>query len=671
MMRKWSMISMIFLTILTLVACSNKEETPTERLESYIALWKEEKWADMYNEYITESAKETFGEEQFIDRAEKIYQDLDITDVDIAFGRLENEETPKKEEDVEIPVQINMNTIAGVIAYTKEVPLRYAEQDGKKTWYIDWDPSFLLPDLTMEDKVGISVIASKRGEIYDRHDKALAINGSGAEVGVVAGSFAVETDGQRLALLLGTTADFIATQVNQNWVETGHFVPIKKIPFTQQNKYDEALQIPGVSAIKADMREYPYAKSLAHLIGYTGQVNGEELEKLKDKGYKETDIVGKRGLEQLLEEQLRGEDGLEIYIEKTEKNAERITIAEKPAVDGETIQLTIDAEFQKEVYSEMKEEPGTAAVVDPKTGEALVLASSPAFDPNELALGVSSARYTALTEDPNEPMLNRFAASYAPGSTIKPITAAIGLTAGTLKPEETHTIEGLKWQKDQSWGNFQVTRIVATPNPVNLKKALTFSDNIYFAKEALKMSSKELVAGFKKFGFEAEIPFKYGLRPSQISNDGTIGSEGQLADTSFGQGEMLMNILHLASSYGAIVNDGTIIKPTLFTDEKTSEVWLDGLLSAEHANILREDLRAVVTDGLSDAAKGASVNISGKTGTTELKSTQASSGTENGFFVAYPTDNPTYIIAMMIEGIENKGGSNYVMQKVANVMEKR
>lgn len=667
MMKKWSYISVIFLILLILTACS-KKDTPMDRLITYIELWEEAQWTDMYNSYLTAEAKDTYGKEQFIDRTEKLYKDLGISDVKITFETPKEQKKYPEEEDVTFPVTVEMETYAGPIKFDKEVALTFAEQDETKAWFIKWDPSFILPELTTDAKVQIATIVSKRGEIYDRNGKGLAINGSGAEVGIVAGKFDAESDADRLATILGTTAEFIHTQMNQSWVEEGHFLAIKKLPFTQQNKYNEALQIPGVTAMKAEMREYPYAKSLAHLIGYTGPINGEELEKLKDKGYQESDEVGKRGLEQLLEQRLRGEDGIEIYIEK---NSEITTIAEIPAIDGEEFQLTIDADFQKTVYDEMNEERGTAAVVDPKTGETLVLTSSPAFDPNEFAVGVSSTRYTALTEDPNEPMLNRFATTYAPGSSIKPITAAIGLTAGTLKPETTHTIEANKWQKDKSWGKFQVTRVYHTPNPVNLKKALIYSDNIYFAKEALKMKKNELVDGLTAYGFGEEIPFKYGLRTSQISNDGKIGSEGQLVDTSFGQGQMLMNILHLASSYEAIVNDGMMIKPTLFADEKNGEVWKEGLLSKEHAKILREDLRAVVTDGPADAADIPEVNISGKTGTAELKTSQETSGKENGFFVAYPTDDPSYIIAMMIEGVENKGGSGYVAGKVANVMKAR
>ncbi|MDS9473043.1 penicillin-binding transpeptidase domain-containing protein [Sporosarcina pasteurii] len=657
--------------ILTLAACSKEEDTPVDRLSAYVDLWNDAKFTEMYDDYITESSKDVFGKEQFIERAEKLYADLGISSIEVIFDKPEEEKTYKKEEDVEFPVQIKLETIAGEIDFKKNVPLTYKEQGETKNWFIEWDPSFILPDLSMHDKVRISTIQSKRGEIYDRHNKALAINGSGVEIGIVPEKFNTETDAEKLATLLGTTANFINEQLNQSWVQPDLFVPIKKLSFTQEDIYNEALQIAGVTSMKAEMREYPYAESLAHLIGYIGQINAEELEKLNDKGYKESDLVGKRGLEQLLEERLRGEDGIKIYIEKTEQNAEKIMIAETPAIDGENITLTIDAEFQKAVFAEMNGEPGTAAIVDPKTGETLVLASSPAFDPNELSLGISSTRYAELTDDPAEPLLNRFAATYAPGSSIKPITAAIGLSTGTLKPDEGHTIEGKKWRKDGSWGNFQVTRVYTAPNPVDLKKALVYSDNIYFAKEALEMGSEQFVEGLQQFGFGEEIPFKYGLRTSQISNDGKITSEGQLADTSFGQGQMLMNILHLASTYGAIVNEGQMTKPVLFADEKKSEVWKEELLSAEHAAILQEDLRAVVSDGFAEAANISSPKISGKTGTTELKSSLEEAGKENGFFVAYPTDDPTYIIAMMIEGVENKGGSGYVAEKVANVMKTR
>ncbi|MBO1912523.1 penicillin-binding transpeptidase domain-containing protein, partial [Microvirga sp. 3-52] len=156
---------------------------------------------------------------------------------------------------------------------------------------------------------------------------------------------------------------------------------------------------------------------------------------------------------------------------------------------------------------------------------------------------------------------------------------------------------------------------------------------IYFAMEALALGRDKFVEGFTKFGFEEEIPFSYPLRKSQISNDGKIASEGQLADTSFGQGQMLMNIVHLASSYGPIINDGKMVKPILFEDEQKGQVWKEGLISPENAAILRKDLREVVVSGSAKDANIPAIKISGKTGTAELKSSQSESGKENGFFV--------------------------------------
>ncbi|QUW23880.1 penicillin-binding transpeptidase domain-containing protein [Sporosarcina sp. Marseille-Q4063] len=669
----------IFLSlILLLSACTKKEEkeiTPIDRLGEYVDLWSKAEFNKMYDDYLVEVSKEAFGKEQFVDRTELLYKDLGIKDVVIEFEKPEvkpekEEEVFNKEESYTYPVQIKMETIAGTIEFEKNVVLKNEVRDEVDNWYIEWDPSFILPDLMKQDKVGVSTIRSNRGEIFDRNDRAIAINGSGIEVGIVPEQFDVDADAEKLAKLLGTTSDFIVKQLNQSWVKPDQFVPIKNLAFTQEAIYDEAKQIPGILSRKAELREYPYVHALSHLIGYVGRINADELEKLKDEGYTESDLVGKRGLEQLLEERLRGEDGVIIYIEKTDHNGERITIAEKPAVDGEKITLTIDADLQKATFEAMNHEPGTAAVIDPKTGETLVLASSPAFDPNEFAIGVSATRYNELTEDPNQPMLNRFAATYAPGSAIKPVTAAIGLAAGTLEPGKGHTINDNKWQKDSSWGNFKVSRLYSPPNPVDLQKALVYSDNIYFAMEALAMGRDKFLEGFTNFGFGEEIPFSYPLRKSQISNDGKIASEGQLADTSFGQGQMLMNIVHLASSYAPIINDGKMFKPILFADEPKSEVWKEGLISPENAAILRTDLRDVVVDGSAKDANLPSIKISGKTGTAELKSSQDESGKENGFFVAYPTDDMSYIIAMMIEGVEDQGGSTHVVKKVAKVMSK-
>ncbi len=660
---------LLVVLLFSLSACSKDNPSPEERLSSYIELWNAAEFTKMFDEYLSVRTLDTFGKEAFIKRPEKLYKDLEIKNVAVTFDKPKEEKDYKKDALAVFPVQIKMDTIAGPVEFEKKMTLTYEKKEEVENWFIEWDPSFTLPDLAQQDKVGIAIVQSERGEILDRNGLPLAINGSGVDIGIIPEKFNI-ADKEKLATLLNVTPGYITDQLSQSWVQPSYFVPIKRIAHTEENNFDDVFGIEGVTNMQVEMREYPYAKSFAHLLGYIGPLNAEELEENKDKNYKETDFIGKRGLEQLLENRLRGEDGIQIYIEKTDENTEKIVIAEQPAKDGEEINLTIDAVLQRDAFEAMDGERGATSIIDPKSGDVLALTSSPAFDPNEFVVGISSKRYTELTEDPNEPLLNRFSATYAPGSSIKPITAAIGMELGTLMPNEGHVINGKSWQKDASWGNYKVTRVYNSANPVNLQKALVYSDNVYFAKEALKMGRDAFVDGLSGFGFGEDLPFSYPIKSSQVSNSGQLSSLGQLADTSFGQGEMLMNIVHLASSYSAILNDGTIFKPTLYNDESKSEIWKENLLSAENASVLRTDLREVVTGGHTEAANIPTLSISGKTGTAELKAAKGKTGKENGFFVAYPTDNPTYVIAMMIEGVEDKGGSSHVVKKVTNFMTK-
>ena len=151
------------------------------------------------------------------------------------------------------------------------------------------------------------------------------------------------------------------------------------------------------------------------------------------------------------------------------------------------------------------------------------------------------------------------------------------------------------------------------------------------------------------------------------SNKGTIDSLGMLADTSFGQGQMLTNILHLASMYEVFLTDGVMYKPTLFLEEEDAQVWKEGLIKAENAALIQKSLRNVVVDGFAQAANLPSIPLAGKTGTAELKATSEEKGQENGFFVTYNSENNAFILAMMIEGVEDNDGSAYVAELVSKV----
>jgi cell division protein FtsI/penicillin-binding protein 2 len=669
-MKKGLIVVFYLLFLILLTGCQEKV-TPEDRLAEYVGHWNKGDFAAMYSEYLTKGTKETFGTEKFVERQEKLQNDLSIENVKVTYTKPSKDTEWDAKEPAKFPVQVKMDTAAGPVEFEKTMTLLHETREETENWFVEWDPSFIFPELEAEDALRIKVTKSARGEILDRNELPIAMNGTGYEVGIVPGKFTDDTKKAELSDLLGITIEYIDKQLNQSWVQPEHFVPIAKVAKNDIPLLEQIVKIPGVTTQDTPMREYPYGEALSHLSGYIGVITEKQLGERKDEGYTAIDLIGRQGMELLLEDRLRGKDGMRIFIEKSQEGAEAITVAETPAVNGETISLTINAELQKTTYESMRGEPGTSVAVDPNTGETLALVSSPGFDPNEFMLGISGDRYKELEENPLNPLFNRFKASYAPGSTLKPMTAAIGLEAGTLIPTEGLTIKGETWQKDKSWGDYRVTRVhEEAPNPIDLNKALVYSDNIYFAQEALDMGSKTFVEGLKGFGFGEEIPFAYSMKSSQVSNDGKLSSEGQLADTSFGQGEMLTNILHLASMYEVFLTDGVMYKPTLLLDEEDSQVWKKGLVSAENAAILRTSLRNVVVDGFAQSANLPSIPLAGKTGTAELKATTEDKGKENGFFVAYNSENPTFILAMMIEGVEDNNGSAYVAELVSTIFVK-
>lgn len=136
--------------------------------------------------------------------------------------------------------------------------------------------------------------------------------------------------------------------------------------------------------------------------------------------------------------------------------------------NGKDIKLTIDSDLQKELYEQFKDDKSCSVAINQYTGEVLALVSTPSYDNNDFIRGMSSEKWNALNEDENKPMYNRFRQVWCPGSTFKPIIAAIGLTTGAIDPNEDYGNEGLSWQKDSSWGSYHVTTLHAY-EPVILK----------------------------------------------------------------------------------------------------------------------------------------------------------------------------------------------------------
>ncbi|OLN24065.1 hypothetical protein BTO30_01200 [Domibacillus antri] len=655
-MKQIAVLFLLF-AVLLISGCGGPK-APEDRFSSYINAWKTGNFEDMYT-YFTEETKQQMNKQDFIERYEKLNNDLELSVKDIVIPG-DQDIQKDNEQTVRLPFAVDMDSAAGNISFEKEAVMKLEETEDGEEWFIDWDPSYFLPELEEGDKVRIQTLEGERGRIFDRNGSSLAVNGTAVQIGATAGEMD-DAGKKQLAGVLGLSIEEINEQLAQSWVQDGYFVPLKTVASGEDALVQKATAIPGATTSSKAVRVYPYGPSAAHLTGYVGEINAEELK--GNKGYKEGDQIGKRGLEQLFEKELKEKDGVQIFIEKEKE--EPVIIAKTEPKNGKDMQVTINAELQKLMYAKMGGEAGTASAVNPKTGEVLAALSSPSFDPNEFSRGISGERYTQLQDDPLQPLLNRFAAAYSPGSTIKPITAAAAIRAGKLDPASGKEIAGLQWQKDSSWGNYYVTRVSESTAPVTLESALVASDNIYFAMAALDTGAEQMKKGLESFGFGEEFPFTYPLRASQLSNSGEFDSEILLADTGYGQGEVLTSMTHLAAAYGTFLNEGNMMKPILLLHEKPS-VWKKDLVTNEQAAIIRKGLRGVVENGTAKAANVEGMAISGKTGTAEIKSEQGTTGKENGLFVAYDANEPDFVIALLVEDAAGQGGSKAAVNKVSD-----
>ena len=651
-----------FVLSFILVACSGNETTPDEKFNQFISSWNDGAYDQMY-EFFSTNAKELFPQEDATERQHRIYEDLNVSNLEVTMEEISDDELKESQQsgEISIPFAVSMDTLAGNISFNYEAKLVEEEIDEEKEWLVDWNPGFIFPELKDNGQINVESEESHRGEILDRNQMPLAMNDTVYEVGIISESFNADQNTSEVGRLLGMSENAIDDALNAEWVEPDLFVPLKTI--NDQDRVAELTAIDGVTYQETIGRIYPAGDTAAHLVGYIRTVNADDLEDYPE--YTESDRIGARGLERLYEEQLKGEDGF--TISAVNPDGEETVLAEKPVENGESITVTIDVNIQEKIHEAYEEDAGTAAAIDPVTGEALALISSPAFDPNEILYGDASV-WEKLDDDEDQPLLNRFASTYAPGSVIKPITAAIGMKDGTLDPDEGLEIEGLTWSHNDDWGDYEVRRVSTSDDPVDLHDALVRSDNIYFAMQAVEMGDEAFINGLHEFGFDDDLPFEYPITTSTISTDGEIDNEVLLANTSYGQGEIEMSALHLALAYTPFINDGDLIKPTLLTSSKTGEVWQEGLLTADQAEVVADALEDVVESGTGTSAQEADVQISGKTGTAELKLAAGESGDENGWFVGYPTDNPDILLTMMVEQTQERGGTGLTIDKFVDVI---
>ena len=410
------------------------------------------------------------------------------------------------------------------------------------------------------------------------------------------------------------------------------------------------------------------SQSLIEINDALRLTTAEELEENRGKGYNSNSVIGKAGLEKVYEERLKGKDGVEIYIEG-EDGKRKTDIAKIDVQNGENIKLTIDSTIQTKLYNELKDNEGFFVVMHPKTGALLALVSTPSYNPNSFTLGMGTDEWNNIKNDERNPMLTRYLQSYCPGSTFKPITGAIGLTTETLSTEDTFQYSGLSWKKDIWGANDDITTLTAYDEPKNLKNALIHSDNIYFAQAILQIGKKNFTDELDKIKFNENIDFGLTTSKSQYANKIDIPTEKTLADSGYGQGEILVNPIHMTSIYSAFANDGNMIKPYLEEKEDNQvEYLVENAFSKESANIIKEDLIQVVEnpEGTANDMRVDGRTIAGKTGTAELKASKDAQADVLGWFDCFTTDDNEnqLLVVSMVENGRDLGGSHYLISKI-------
>ena len=657
-------------------------ESPEDTLMEYMNHIEKKEYEVMYT-MIDSDEKVYLTKEEYIQRNSKIYEGIEVSDIKISHIAVKE----KKADTVTLSYETSCNTIAGTIQFDNMAELKKTKQGYK----LVWQDSLIFPDLESDDKISVTTSKAERGEILDRDGKMLAGKGVATSVGIIPGKLEDRNVSiEKIAELLEIDVETINNKLTAKWVKEDSFVPIETIPkveeidlmkiqpeekiLEEQDCQNKLLEIPGVMLSDVEVRTYELGEAAAHLIGYVQSVTAEDLENHPGEGYSAESVIGRSGVEKLYEKQLKGKDGCDIKILDSDGEVKEV-LASIFKEDGMDIRLTIDSVLQKSLYEQFKEDPGCSVAMNPYTGEVLALVSTPSYDNNEFIRGLSSEKWTSLNEDEKKPLYNRFRQVWCPGSTFKPVVAGIGLKTGSIDPKEDFGNEGLAWQKDSSWGSYQVTTLHEY-EPVIMKNAIIYSDNIYFAKAALKIGSENFMNTLNEIGFNQNMPFEIAMQESTYSNTDKIETEIQLADSGYGQGQILVNPLHLASIYTSFLNEGNMIKPYLkYKEEASGETWIENAFSKENVEEIMQGVEGVVNDpeGTGYAAHRDDILLAGKTGTAELKATKEdTSGKEIGWFSVFTADKSVdkpILLISMVENVKGIGGSGYVVKKDATVLD--
>ncbi len=418
--------------------------------------------------------------------------------------------------------------------------------------------------------------------------------------------------------------------------------------------------LPGVRVESRLRRRYNFGPLFAHVIGYTGEVDAEDLaDAPPDREYRVGDTIGKQGIEAAFEAQLRGRAGVKLEeVNASGRTVGRETVWLRPVQPGRDVALTLSLPLQVALDSLVADRRGCAVALAIPSGEVLAAVSKPTFDANLLTTAISPRQWRALIEDPAKPFFNRIVqGTYAPASLYKAVTSLAGLQAGVVDTGSILDPCPGGYQFGNRW--FRCWKRTGH-GVLDHAGALAHSCDVFYYQLGLRLDLDQLAAAARAFGLGSRVAGIYpaeapGNIPTTEWYDRRFGprqwTRGVMLNTAIGQGEILATPLQMALLAARIAADGDVPGPTFVRGQTPAVGPVDLPFQPAHMEWIRRALHQVVDRGTGRAARRAGVPVAGKTGTAEN-----SHGDDHAWFMCFaPMDRPEVAVAVILENAGHGG----------------
>lgn len=531
--------------------------------------------------------------------------------------------------------------------------------------------------LSKDNAIRIIPIDSPRGTIFDRNSIPLVADRISFDVAVVYQELKNREKLIRLFMgLLNVPRKDIEDSLEKASLKP--YAPVTIVEDIDKEKAfmleEESFDIRGLVIQTKSVRNYLFKNVGAHVFGYLGEISEEELQNLREYGYRVKDLVGRDGLEKYYDKYLAGVDGgLQMQVDN--KGRQVRTLGLKEPVNGKDLHLTIDINLQTVCDKALEGKNGAAIIMDPNTGEILSLSSAPTFDPNIFIRPEDSSKRIKLIRDRRYPLLNRaISGVYPPGSIFKVVVASAALETGRITRSTRFNCNGI-----YSLGNAKFACWKEEGHgSQNIIEALMNSCNVFFYNTGRALGVEKLegfagIFGFgKKTGIDLPDETKGGV-PGRLWKKAykkDIWYEGDTINYAIGQGYLLVTPIQVLEMMAVIANKGSMVKPYLVKSVDTTEILSVGRrgvgLSDDTIRAAREGLYKVVNgeNGTGKRAKVEGVAIAGKTGTA-----QNPLGRTHAWFSGFaPFDNPRICLVVFLEhggkgGLEPSGMANEIFRE--------